>query len=150
MTGCQKRRFTLLPAMPTSPRFFNHQASRGFYNRQAGGGTAHGVGRQEREFSTSETPTESRQVSNGGLWSLTTPHQFHRGVKSTDTTLRGPSTTPHHAHGVGRQERENSTSKTPTESRQVSNGGLWSLMTPLPFYRGVKKYHLTLPREDRQ
>jgi hypothetical protein len=71
-------------------------------------------------------PTESRQVSNGGLYSLTTPHQFH-------ATLRGPSTTLHHAHGVGRQEREFSTSRTPTESRQVSNGGPVEPYDPVKF-----------------
>jgi hypothetical protein len=32
--------------LPTSPRFYYRQAGGGFYNRQAVGGNAHGVGRQ--------------------------------------------------------------------------------------------------------
>ena len=170
------------------------------------------MGRQERGFSTSKTPTERRQVSNGGLWSLMTgcrrPESRCYLPKPTSPRVLHPPGRrrvqhppgQRKAHGVGIQEifqpprppqnaarlvmgacgnrqtllpalpakkvihttpqkdrmpkaggfntrqaggrptgwaiKRFSTSKTPTERRQVSNGGLWRLIPRHNFTQG--------------
>jgi hypothetical protein len=127
-----KTGITLLPAKA-------HQPTGSTTARPAEGSTparpAEGPRGGQSKFSTSKTPKERRQVSNGGLWKLSDAITCVNGQKrdSAATLQKTGCQRPRvqhplgrrKAHGVGNQERRFYTSKIPTESRQVSNGGLW-------------------------
>jgi hypothetical protein len=51
---------------PNNPRFYNRQAGGGFNTCQAGGRPTGWAIQKKEVFYTSRTPTERRQVSNGG------------------------------------------------------------------------------------